>query len=603
MHTTEPGLAGGSMYMQQVDPWLGYLWGRELVQREWRPRDGVFGETGKPDGLLLPDGVTHAMSRDHVNSCAACHNTPYRDGGSGMTIPKNGGTGRDSPHFFGAGLIEMLGARLRLAALSIADDDRNGWIDLMEAKDERFLYDTLPDSVDGQGATIDFGRFDDYDLDGQPDLNPILYVIFVDGQGRRIPWAEKLTDPGVKGYRLLVQMFGQGQRRVSNRPPLPGTVRAFAANAFDIHLGLQAYDPTALADDDGDDFAGISNAGALQVIFSAGRDRGRVVGPTGVSLDDPDRDGVCHELTEGDLDVVEWYMLNHPRPGRGRQSDRTRHGELLLSRIGCTACHVPDWYLPAANLTAQDYTQRHAGDRRFFDVEVDYDNARRQVAGRFVQLTDRVGNRHVPRRGSFTIRSLYSDFKYHDVGPQFHQVQYDGSVVTHFRTAPLWGAGSTAPYGHDGASLDLDAAIVRHAGEAQVARDAYLALDDDDQEALLAFLRSLVLYQTDRLPCDIDGDGQISDSFEVADRAIGLETLRPEWLLNQPCQIEGPDENILGQAIVSMAVTNVREAYGLDLPYLIDADHDGWPDCVETDSDPSNPLKRSSARGDSPKSR
>jgi hypothetical protein len=585
------------MYLQQMDPWLGYLWGRELVQREWRPQDGVFGETGKPDGLLLPDGVTHAMSRDHVNSCAACHNTPYRDGGSGMTIPKNGGTGRDSPHFFGAGLLEMLGARLRLAAMAIADDDRNGWIDLMEAKDKRFLYDTLPDAIEGEGSTLDFGRFDDHDLDGQPDLNPILYVVYVDGQGRRIPWAEKLTDPGVKGYRLLVQVFGQGQRRVSNRPPLPGAVRAFAAGAFDIHLGLQAYDPTVLADDDGDGLAGISNAGCMQVIFAAGRDRGRVQGPTGMSLDDPDRDGVNHELTEGDLDVVEWYMLNHPRPGRGRQSGRTRRGEALLARIGCTACHVPDWHLPAANLAAQDYTARHAGDRRFFDVEVTYDDARRRVTGRLGRLTELVGKRQVPRRGSFTVRGLYSDLRYHDVGPKFYQMQYDGSVVTQFRTAPLWGVGSTAPYGHDGANLDLDAAIARHAGEAQASRDTYLALDEDDQEALLAFLRSLVLYQTDQLPCDIDGDGQISDSFQVADRVIGLETLRPEWLLAHPCQIEGPLDNILGQRIVSMAVTNLREAYGLDLPYLVDTDRDGWPDCLDRDSNASDFARTGSGTG------
>jgi hypothetical protein len=178
------------------------------------------------------------------------------------------------------------------------------------------------------------------------------------------------------------------------------------------------------------------------------------------------------------------------------------------------------------------------------------------------------------------VRGLYSDLKYHDLGESFHQVQFDGSVITHFRTAPLWGVGSTAPYGHDGASLDLDSVIMRHAGEAQSCRDGYIALGDEDQDALQAFLRSLVLYQTDQLPCDIDGDGQISDLFEVAGRTVGCETLRPEWLLTHPCQIEGPIENILGQPIVSMAITNLCEAYGLDLPYLVDANHDGWPDLV-----------------------
>ena len=31
---------------------------------------------------------------------------------------------------------------------------------------------------------------------------------------------------------------------------------------------------------------------------------------------------------------------------------------------------MPDWHLPAANLKASDYTQRHCGDRRFFDIQV-----------------------------------------------------------------------------------------------------------------------------------------------------------------------------------------------------------------------------------------
>src|SRR4051794_13940640 len=42
VHTVNPRLPGGSMYLQQVDPWLGYQWGRNLTQREFRERDGVY---------------------------------------------------------------------------------------------------------------------------------------------------------------------------------------------------------------------------------------------------------------------------------------------------------------------------------------------------------------------------------------------------------------------------------------------------------------------------------------------------------------------------------------------------------------------------------
>src|SRR5438552_2316950 len=54
VHTDDPGKEGGSMYLQQVDPWLGYQWGRSLSQRNFRERDGVYGDAGKLDGIVLP---------------------------------------------------------------------------------------------------------------------------------------------------------------------------------------------------------------------------------------------------------------------------------------------------------------------------------------------------------------------------------------------------------------------------------------------------------------------------------------------------------------------------------------------------------------------
>ena len=84
------------------------------------------------------------MDRSHVSSCGACHNVPYRDGGAGMTIPKNGGSGRNTPHLFGGGLVEMIGLQMRLQALAIADTNRDGWISLEEAKGKRCILSNLP---------------------------------------------------------------------------------------------------------------------------------------------------------------------------------------------------------------------------------------------------------------------------------------------------------------------------------------------------------------------------------------------------------------------------------------------------------------------------
>src|SRR3954466_639980 len=47
-HTKDPAKKGGSMYLQTVDPWLGYEWGRFLTQRNFRYQDGVYtSEIGK----------------------------------------------------------------------------------------------------------------------------------------------------------------------------------------------------------------------------------------------------------------------------------------------------------------------------------------------------------------------------------------------------------------------------------------------------------------------------------------------------------------------------------------------------------------------------
>lgn len=574
-HTTDAAHAGGSMYLQQADPWLGYRWGWSLTQREFRDRDGVYGDAGKLDGILLPDGASKMMSRSHVNSCGVCHNSPYRDGGAGATIPKNGGEGRNTPHLFGAGLLEMIGLQLRLQALALADTDRNGWISFAEMKAAPRCR------IDNLQHTIDYGSFGDANDDGRPDLNPVFNPMFVDDHGKRIAFAKNLKFPGVAGYTFEVQVFGFGHLYMPFRPPVSPTLRAFTATPFDIHSGLQACDPTTLDDPDGDGFAKVSNAGAQQCVTAAGKDRGAARGPTGISRDDPDRDGYCDEISEGDLDVAEWYLLNHPAPGRGRITAEVRRGEKVFAKIGCVACHVPDWHLHAADPAAKDYTKRYDGDRRFFEMRVAFNEETDRLEGKLVSLADTKDGLTQPRRGAYTIRGVYSDFKYHDLGEAFYQVQFDGSVVKQWRTSPLWGLAHSGPYGHDGANLDVDEVIRRHGGEALAARTAYTKLSARDRRALLDFLNSLVLYPTERVPCDIDGDGTIQKQFLVAGKATGVERMNPEWLFSVPGQIEGPVTGVRGDRLTSFALLNVAEAYGLGLPYLRDTDRDGFPDMID----------------------
>ncbi|MEZ4265621.1 MAG: di-heme oxidoredictase family protein [Myxococcota bacterium] len=158
----------------------------------------------------------------------------------------------------------------------------------------------------------------------------------------------------------------------------------------------------------------------------------------GVETDD---DGAADpELSDGDYDALKFFLQLIGPPPRDRVDiAREDAGEEVFERIGCEACHT------ASMATAEG----------------------------------------VPV-------NLYSDLLLHNVAAEGAIGIEDGDAGIHdFRTAPLWGVGKTAPYMHDGRAATLEEAIVAHDGEGAPSRESYLGLDAADQEALLAFLRSL----------------------------------------------------------------------------------------------------------------
>ena len=150
VHSRDPARAGTSAYFLSVDPWVGYARGRELFLREFAAGDGVFGESGRAAGPVLDDGVTRQASRDHVSACGLCHNVPWRDAGAGATIAKNGGTGRNTPHLFGAGLVEMLGWQLRLDLLARGGPEPRRLRRRGESRGVRAVVYNLPAGRSGQ---------------------------------------------------------------------------------------------------------------------------------------------------------------------------------------------------------------------------------------------------------------------------------------------------------------------------------------------------------------------------------------------------------------------------------------------------------------------
>ena len=88
---------------------------------------------------------------------------------------------------------------------------------------------------------------------------------------------------------------------------------------------------------------------------------------------------------------------------------------------------------------------------------------------------------------------LFSDLKRHYMGQELME-DFQGATSQQngeFITVKLWGVADSAPYLHDGRAQTIGTAIKLHGGEAQTARDNFVALSADDKNAVLKYLRTL----------------------------------------------------------------------------------------------------------------
>jgi CxxC motif-containing protein (DUF1111 family) len=208
--------------------------------------------------------------------------------------------------------------------------------------------------------------------------------------------------------------------------------------------------------------------------------------PTDNALDDPDHDGVVNEIPTSLVDFMEFYLLNYFKPAVYQQTDETRQGRVFFERIGCSQCHVPDLQI--------------ARDRRVADVE------------------------------TFLVRNIFTDFKRHNLGPNFFERNFDGTIRKEFLTTALWGVGSTSPYGHDGRSVNLLEVILRHGGEAQGVRDAFGRLSSANQERIIAFLETLIVFPPDDTASTLDPGDRSAFNFPQ----FGHGSIRLSALFNNP---------------------------------------------------------------------
>jgi CxxC motif-containing protein (DUF1111 family) len=167
----------------------------------------------------------------------------------------------------------------------------------------------------------------------------------------------------------------------------------------------------------------------------------------------------CGEDPEFDIDAFAQFMRATKAPGRDADIAATteaQRGDELFHEIGCAVCHVDTLTTAREGITIN--------------------------AGTFT----------VPAELANKIIHPFGDFLLHDIGTGDGIVQNGGpSTRLKVRTAPLWGVRVHTRLMHDGESLTFTDAILRHAGEAEIVRQNFEALAEQDQTDIITFLESL----------------------------------------------------------------------------------------------------------------
>jgi len=468
---------GSSSFLISRDPFRAVRRGRELFQRKFT-RVQLQGPSFQ-DGIG-DIGATLAIGAGLSDSCAGCHGRPRGSAGVGgdvVTRPDS----RDAPHLFGLGLKEMLADEMTsdlrgIQAAAVAAAHASGRSVTRALVGKGVNFGTITASPNGAVDASDVHGVD-------PDLR-------------------------IRPY------FAHG-----------GTIsiREFVVGALHAEMGLDAADP---------DLA----------VASA---HGRVVTPSGMVLDgsldrieappipnpgaDPNGNVSGSEVPTALVDYLEFYLFNYFKPGTYLQTHDVQKGRKIFQQVGCESCHV-------ANLRIEH-------DRRVADVETAYSPQRAVMNGLFATATalvDAVDDGSglpplkKPRGQPFLVKDIFSDFKRHDLGPGFYERNWDGTFQKEFLTRPLWGIGTKGAFGHDGRSVNLREVILRHGGESQMIRDAFAGLEDEKQEQVLAFLRSLVLFPPDDTASNLDPGDPSTPNFPQ----LGHGSIRLTALFNDPTDKE-----------------------------------------------------------------
>ena len=189
--------------------------------------------------------------------------------------------------------------------------------------------------------------------------------------------------------------------------------------------------------------------------------------------DTPGPDGLS------DIDHFARFIRATKAPARDSQlasSAVAKNGNGLFDKIGCATCHVETL------TTAPAGTKIDGGT---FTIPVALGSMAFHPYGDFLMHDVGTGDGILQ-----ATREHYGNKVFQMMAGYLSKQDFESSR-NKIRTAPLWGVRLRPRLMHDGASLTLRDAIVRHRGEASHVIQQFEKLKRQDQEAIIEFLRSL----------------------------------------------------------------------------------------------------------------
>jgi CxxC motif-containing protein (DUF1111 family) len=189
--------------------------------------------------------------------------------------------------------------------------------------------------------------------------------------------------------------------------------------------------------------------------------------------DTPGPDGLS------DIDHFARFIRATKAPARDSQltnSAVAKKGSVLFDKIGCVTCHVETL------TTAPAGTKIDGGT---FTIPAALGSITFHPYGDFLMHDIGTGDGILQ-----ATREHYGNKVFQMMSGYLSKQDFEGSR-NKIRTAPLWGVRLRPRMMHDGASLTLRDAILRHRGEASHVSQQFERLRREDQEAIIEFLKSL----------------------------------------------------------------------------------------------------------------